>query len=188
MVALKTLLTNEAMPAQAPHRREGRLVLSLLLACAVLLVPSLVVSPDQQPELVPFVQVILCGLLLGAGRQGIDVLMLRVLVAAPVVLVGWIVGRHLHANFPLCTDSHGVACIQSLAAGVIFGAIVVAIILAVIAIPTTIAWSRGFTSLRPELAWSRAPRPRTWGDWVLVAVVALVLLVGLPILLNIPSP
>lgn len=185
MAERKTTLTSATLRSPSPSRREQWLAGSVLLAWAVLLVPSLAVSPDRQPEVVPLAQVILCGLLLGVGRQGIDVLVLRALLVAPMVVIEVIVGRHLHATFPLCSDSQGVTCIQSLTVAVLFGGFAVAIILALIAVPTTMVWSRGVASLRPELHWSRLPKPRTWEGWVLLA---LVLLVGLPILLGIPSP
>jgi hypothetical protein len=179
----KTTLINETFRSPSPSRREQWLAGSVLLAWAVLLVPSLVISPDRQPGFVPIAQFSLCGLLLGVGRQGIDVLALRVLLVAPMVVIEVIVGRHLHASFPLCSDSQGVTCIQSLTVAVLFGGFSLAIILAAIAIPTTILWRKGVRHLRPELPWSRVPKPKTWEGWVLLAVV---LLFGLPILLGIP--
>jgi hypothetical protein len=59
------------------------------------------------------------------------------------------------------------------------------VVLAVVAIPATLLWSRRVASLQPELAWSRVPKPKTWEGWVLLV---LLLMISLPILLGTPFP
>lgn len=170
-----------------PSSRRLWLVGSVLLAWAVLLVPSLLVSTDRQPVIVPFVQVLACGLLLGVGRQGVDVLVVRLLLVAPVVIVGWVVGSHLHSSGPLCSDLQGVSCLQGMTLAVLFGGFLTAMVFALIAFPTTLVWSRDFASLRPELPWKHVPWPRNWWGWVLLSVAILVLLGAFYISLGIPA-
>lgn len=169
-------------------RHRNWLIGSVLLAWAVLWIPSIAVSPEHFPAVVIIGQVILCGLILGAGRQGLDVLLLRLLVVGPMALVAWVLGAQLHETRPLCPDLQGVSCIQGFATAGLFGGFLVAIVLSVIAFPTTLVWTRKFASLRPELPWTRVPRPRGWWQWVLAVFAASGLLFGLQFLLGIPTP
>jgi hypothetical protein len=169
-------------------RHRNWLIGSVLLAWAVLLIPSVLVSPEHWPAVVLVAQIILCGLILGAGRQGVDVLLLRLLLVGAMALPAWILGTQLHESRPLCTDLQGVSCIQEWATEVLFGGFLVAVAFSVIAFPTTIVWNRRFASLRPELPWRRVPRPRVWWQWVVVVFGAIPVLVGLQFLLGIPTP
>lgn len=169
-------------------RHRNWLIGSVLLAWAVLLIPSMLVSPERLPAAVVIAQIILCGLVLGAGRQGVDVLVFRLLLVGPMAPIAWVLGAQLHESRALCTDVEGVSCIQGLATAALFGGFILAVVLSVIAFPTTIVWSRRFASLRPELPWSRLPTPRVWWHWVLAVLAAIVLLFGLQFLLGIPTP
>jgi hypothetical protein len=186
-VGMRTWLISTGIGSPNSRHRDW-LIGSVVLAWAVLLIPSMLVSPERWPAAVLIAQIILCGLVLGAGRQGVDVLVLRLLLVGPMALIAWLLGALLHESRPLCTSVEGVSCIQGLATAALFGGFLVAIVLSVIAIPTTIVWTRRFASLRPELPWSRVPRPRVWWQWTGVVLAAIILLVGLQFLLGIPSP
>jgi hypothetical protein len=186
-VGMRTWLINEDI-ASSNSRHRNWLIGTVLLAWAVLLIPSMLVSPERWPAPVLIAQFILCGLVLGAGRQGVDVLVLRLLLVGPMAPIAWVLGAQLHGSTALCTDVEGVSCIQGLTTAVLFGGFIVAVVLSVIAFPTTIVWSRKFASLRPELPWSRLPRPRVWWHWVFAVLAAIVLLFGLQFLLGIPTP
>jgi len=186
-VGMRTsLITADITSPNSRHRNW--LIGSVLLAWAVFLIPPMLVSPERWPAAALIAQIILCGLVLGAGRQGVDVLVLRLLLVGPMALIAWVLGAQLHESSALCTDVEGVSCIQGLATGVLFGGFFVAVALSLVAFPTTIVWSRRFASLRPELPWSRLPRPRVWWHWVFAVLAAIVLMFGLQFLLGIPTP
>jgi hypothetical protein len=186
-VGMRTwLIRTEIGSSNSRHRNW--LIGSVVLAWAVLLIPSILVSPEHWAAAVPVAQILLCVLVLGFGRQGVDVLVLRLLLVGPMALIAWFLGALLHESRPLCTDVEGISCIQGLATAALFGGSLVAVVLSVIAIPTTIVWTRRFASLRPELPWSRVPRPRVWWQWVVAVLAAIPLLVGLQFVLGIPTP
>jgi hypothetical protein len=60
------------------------------------------------------------------------------------------------------------------------------LLMAIVAVPTTILWNRGVASLAPELPWP-ALRPRTWWQVLLLVVCIVVLITGLDLFLGIPS-
>jgi hypothetical protein len=60
-----------------PRYRWLRLTGGVLLAAAVALVPILVLPPGQDPAGLAISQALICGVILGIGRQGIDLLLLR---------------------------------------------------------------------------------------------------------------
>ena len=132
----------------------------VVIAGAVLLIPILVIAPSQEPVVLAIAQVLVCGVVLGVGRQGIDVLVLRLFAASMALLIGGIYSNlQQHQSLACAGPTNCVQLIALLAISLgAFGTVV----LAAIAIPTTLLWSRGGGSLRPELPWSRAPKPKTW--------------------------
>jgi hypothetical protein len=164
------------------ERRWLWLTASAVIAGAVWLIPFFVLPPGPQPLILGLVQVAIGGLILGLGRQGIDVLILRLLIATIGVSLGLVLSG-LAQGQTLCRGVQD--CFQY---GVLlfgFGGLVLAILMAVIALPTTIAWRRGFAGLGPELQW---PLPR--GAWQRV-VLSLLVIVGfyvLVFLLGFPWP
>jgi hypothetical protein len=159
------------------------LIGGVVVAGAVLLIPTLVIAPAQEPIALAITQVLVCGVLLGVGRQGIDVLALRLFAASMALLIGGIYGDLQQQQGLVCaglTSCAQLIVLLALSLGV-FGTVV----LAVVAIPTTLLLSRRVASLRPELPWSRVPKPKTWEGWVLLV---LLLMISLPILLGIPFP
>lgn len=58
------------------------LLASIALVWAIVVIPGLVSAPIRKSGIILLVQLILCGVMLGSGRQGIDVLVLRVIVSS----------------------------------------------------------------------------------------------------------
>ena len=148
-------------------------------AAGVLFVPSLLADPARQSGLVLLAQFLLAGFILGVGRQGIDLLLLRTAVVSVAAPIGWLAGA---SRQTVCTGP--VDCYRSVALGVaVFGVLGTAV-LAVVAVPTTLAWSRRPGSLRPEIAWAL---PKTLRQRLLLAVGAATFLVALWLSLGIPA-
>lgn len=169
---------------QSPRGRGLWLVAPVLVAAAVLFIPSLAVKPSGQPAILLLGQTVIAGVVIGVGRQGFDVLGVRLLLASVAVPLGWWAGGA--ASDPACTGFQ--SCSQWVALGVVLVAALVALFLAVVAVPTTLLWNKGLGSLRPELAWSRIPRPRTWWQWLLLVVATLAVLFAIQFALGIPAP
>ncbi len=89
---------------------------------------------------------------------------------------------------------HGAACggLQSCAQLVVFGAIGFGlygtVVLAVVAFPTTLIWSKGAKSLKPELPWGRVPKPKSWWQWTLTVLGLILAIPFVGVLLGIPWP
>ncbi|PZS36776.1 MAG: hypothetical protein DLM59_00470 [Pseudonocardiales bacterium] len=158
--------------------RVGWLVLASVLACLVVLVPSAV--SGFQPGALVVAEILVAGIVLGLGRQGIDTLALRLVGVSTIVLYGWVFLNHRREHSSVCV---GLAGCQGLALGTLFGALVASLFLAVIAVPVTLLWNHGARTLRPEF-----PRPRTPKQWVIVAICGLALALALDVLLGVPSP
>src|ERR1700682_6223252 len=75
-----------------PWNRRLWLTAPVLAAAAVLFLPSLIIRSNQQPAALLLVQALIAGLLLGLGRQGLDVLGLRLLAASLAATLGLFVG------------------------------------------------------------------------------------------------
>lgn len=182
-MATRTTLTSAVLP-QKPRGRGLWIVGPVVVAAAVLFAPSLVVKPSEQPALLLLGQVVVAGVVLGAGRQGLDLLGLRMGVSSLAVPLGWWAGGA--TNHPACTGLQ--SCFQWVALGVVLLAVLVALVLALVAVPMTILWNRGLGSLHPELPWSRLPRPRRWWQWGLLAMGVVIGLIALQFALGIDSP
>jgi hypothetical protein len=141
-------------------RRVMWLWASIALAWAIVIIPGLFSVTIKRSDIVLLVQLIVCGVMLGSGRQGIDVLVLRVIASS----VSFVLAVQLQSHGP-CTGL--LNCFQYVILGTtIFGG-TASVVMTMLAIPTTVLWSRGFTSLRPELP-----------PWLLI-VLAVVLVVAL---------
>src|SRR5260370_30130158 len=73
--------------------RGLRLVATTLIAWALFVLPLALVAPAQEPALAVLGQVLICGVILGIGRQGVDVLLLRLFIVATGLFVGTVVGE-----------------------------------------------------------------------------------------------
>jgi hypothetical protein len=173
--------TSPISTAASQGRRKIWLVAGVAIAAAVWLTPFLVVR-GQQPVSLGVFQVAICGVVLGVGRQGFDVLILRVLGASLGLPVGLLISElALHAV--TCRGTQD--CIQFWVLGFGLGGGLVAVLMALVAFPTTILWRRGFTGLGPEL--SRLFQRAAW-QWVVLATGALVGLYVLIYLMGFPWP
>lgn len=124
-------------------RRATWLLGSIALVWAIVTIPVLVSTTARESTVILLAQLVCCGIVLGLGRQGFDVLLLRVLASSLSLVVA-----ELSADHGNC---HGVQdCLRDVLIGTIVFGGTAAVVMAVVAIPTTILWSRGPTSLRPE--------------------------------------
>src|SRR5258707_14509993 len=83
---------------------------------------------------------IFTGIVLGVGRQGIDVLAIRLFAATTAVL----------ADTP-AVCSGPADCFHAYEIGLVGFGLFGTVVLSVIAIPSNVAWNRGIRSRRPEL-------------------------------------
>jgi hypothetical protein len=105
--------------------------------------------------------VVVTGLLLGSGRQGIDLLTVR-LFAATLGL--------LSATPAQCVGP--ADCLHAYEIGLVgFGAFGT-VLFGLLAIPTNIVWNRGVKSLKPEFAWGRLAHLRRSQSIVLWLAIA----------------
>ena len=152
----------------------------MLAGACVWLVPSLFIEPARQSLSLGVAQIVAGGVLVGIGRQGADILAIRLFGAA----LGEIVGILLVLTAKHETVCQGLqGCFRDTVLGVGVFAVLLAAIMAFIALPTTILWSHGIEGLTPELRW---PWPSSWGQWVIVAIVGAVLFFGTLFVLGIP--
>ena len=150
-----------------------------MLAWLVLFVPTIYPTSVFASPAVPLVQILVAGVVLGIGRQGVDLLALRVIIAAIALPAGWLVGAH-------SATCGSLVCVQGRLVGGAFIVLLTALSLGLVAVPTTLLWNRASVGLRPEFAWTALPRPRTWWQWALV-ILAIVAVAYLgPVLLGIP--
>jgi hypothetical protein len=155
------------------------MVAGVVLAWAVLAIPYLVSRAGEQRSAVFGVGFLVTAVILGVGRQGMDVLFLR-LFAVSAALV--ILGAHDGQASPC---SGGWGCTRLVVLGAV-GSGLASLLMAIVAVPTTILWNRGVASLALELPWP-ALRPRTWWQVLLLVICIVVLVTGLDLFLGIPS-
>lgn len=151
-----------------------------LAAIAVFTMPSLFYSTSPPPPIV-VAQVLVGGLLLGCGRQGIDLLAVRVLLAFTAVFVV----TELDHTATQVTCSGASECVRAALLAVL-GLSLVSAFFGAVVIPVTMVWNRGFRSLAPEFAWHRL-KDRSKRLWVIVVVVGVILLAAFYLSLGIPA-
>lgn len=134
----------------------------VLVVWGLILIPMWATAPAQEPVPLAIGQLIACGVILGVGRQGIDVLLLRLLAASMALVVG----GQLQTQTPPCGSS--LHCVQVLLNAMIVLGVFGTSVLALVALPTSIIWVRGIAALRPELPWRRVPIPNAWWQWALL--------------------
>jgi hypothetical protein len=164
----------------AKERRWLWLTGGAVIAASVWLVPYLILTPGPQPMVLSLIQVAVCGLVLGLGRQGIDVLVMRLLFATLGVSFGLLISESAHGQ-ALCSGAQG--CFQYLVLLFGFGGLVLAILMAFVGVPTTVVWRRGLTGLGPELTWPLPSAAWQWAVFIAGAVFgvyAFVYLMGFP--------
>jgi hypothetical protein len=105
------------------------------------------------------------GIVLGIGRQGIDLLAFRLFLGSTAVLA---------ATPAVCSGP--TDCFHAYEIGLVGFGPFGTVLLAMFAIPTNVAWNRGISSLKPELPWKRLSLLKTWQRNVLwLCVVAFLL-------------
>jgi len=164
------------------NSRPWLLGFGLIISVAVWVMPSLLIAPSRQPLWFGIGQIAVCGLVLGIGRQGIDLLVLRLVLASMGGPLGLVLYR-LTTVHSACRGAHD--CFQFALLGIGFQTLELAIATSVIALPTTILWQRGFGGLAPELTWPSGVPPWTW---VVAGLVILLLVATLTYLAGIPAP
>ncbi len=148
----------------------------LVVVCAMWVLPYRVFPSLGALGAVTVALGIFTGIVLGVGRQGIDLLAIRLFVASTAVLA---------ANQAVC--SAPADCFHAYEIGLVGFAPLGTAFFAVFAIPTNIAWNRGISSLKPELPWRRLSKLKTWQRNVLWLGVAAFLL-AFYVSLGIPFP
>lgn len=152
-----------------------------LAAIAVFTMPSLFNATASLPPPIVVAQVLVGGLLLGCGRQGIDLLAVRVLLAFSAVFVV----TELDHTATQVTCSGASECVRAALLAVL-GLSLVSAFFGAVVIPVTMIWNRGFRSLAPEFAWHRLKdRPKRL--WVILVVVGVILLAAFYLSLGIPA-
>jgi hypothetical protein len=139
--------------ASTDRNRRWRLVTSMVVVIAVLLVPSVLVRLSQQPQWLSVLQIIVAGLVLSAGRQGVDLILLRSLGVAWALPVGWYVGG-VHPN---CSGQ--VDCKVLYIDGIVAAWTLFAFVLFVIAAAANLALRRKRAALAAELGWLLPKKP-----------------------------
>jgi hypothetical protein len=120
--------------------------------------------------------VVVTGVTLGIGRQGIDLLAVRLIAASGAVLA---------ATPAQCVGP--TDCFHAYEIGLVgFGAFGT-VLFGLFAVPTNVLWNRGFGSLRPEFAWQRLAHLRQW-QWILLWLAVATFLVAFYISLGIGAP
>jgi hypothetical protein len=139
--------------------RRASLALTTSVAVGVLVSPSLLVGANDQPWWLVCVQILVAGILLGFGRQGVDLLLLRVAGSALVLQLGWYAG----GMQTVCSGP--LDCYVAYATGFVVLSAFSVFLLALVAVPASLAWTRTISAFAPELPW-RLPKRR----WQTVAI------------------
>jgi hypothetical protein len=145
--------------------RGWRLAVGVLVGSGLVVVPVLVAGPDHLSNAVLAGGALACAILIGVGRQGIDVLILRLVAAGIVVSFGWVFGGAIVQSSSICPALYECDVITL---DLVLLGLVIAAFLSFGAIPTWIVWTRGFSGLHLEIAWRRLLVPRTWWHWVVM--------------------
>ncbi len=182
---MKTMLTNSLRKMEARYRSLW-LVGGVAVSAVILLVPVAISGPTQIPPLLALLQILACGLVVGLARQGVDVLVIRLLISAEALFLGDLLARAAAHSSPVCAGP--LDCFETVLLGAVGFGLFGAVLIGLVAFPTTVLWNRGASSLKPELRWRSAPRPRTLWQWGIVLGVLLVVFAAVKVLYVIPSP
>ncbi len=129
---------------------------------------------------VQVLQVLFAGLILGIGRQGLDLALVRIVAASFGFLSESVITDYYAGQAPPC--AHTLKCVQALIADAVIVVPYVSVLLAIIAIPVTMAWQR---SISNPLTLTRLKAFRGW-HWVVVAFVIIMSFPIAAILLGVP--
>src|SRR5258708_12852899 len=96
---MKTMLTNSLRKMEARYRSLW-LVGGVAVSAVILLVPVAISGPTQIPPLLALLQILACGLVVGLARQGVDVLVIRLLISAEALFLGALLARAAAPSSP----------------------------------------------------------------------------------------
>ena|SRR5438445_606633 len=156
------------------NHHRGWMVGSLGLVWALWLVPFLVRRPVVDSELGYTVLLAITAVLIGIGRQGVDLIASRLFVSAMAVV----------ATVHISCSGLG-ECFNAYEYVVPGLGIFLVVLMWFVAIPVNVAWNRGVGSLSPEFPWRRLATLEPWqqvalGVTVVVALLAYYLSLGIP--------
>ena len=158
-----------------------RLSLPVPVAVSALFVPLVIIPSNHQSTALLLIQGLVCGIVLGIGRQGIDVLAIRLYTASLALLIGALIPFPWSAGLRGCS---GLRCAGSAVAICVFVAAIFALALALVALPTALLWNRGLASMKPELGlWG----PRSDRERLIIVLGAMVAFIALWLLAGIPA-
>ena len=165
-------------------RRLGFLSAGVIACWAVILVPLVLLAPAPEPPWLGVLQLLLCGLILGLGRQGIDVLAIRLVAASLALPASSAIWDLLTMHSASC---QGLGpCFQVWSITVLFLAAYGSVVAGLIAVPVAVVSNgRHITSLKPEIAW---PNSRPWWQWAILCGLIVLCVPLLGVLLGIPWP
>ena len=159
-----------------------RLSATVAAAWAIVWVPYAAYSGRDEPLAAYWVEFVLIGILLGLGRQGVDVLLIRISAFAAMVIATGAVAQQHSDHATLCGSF--AECARVSAIGVIGTGLFVGIT-AIITLPVAWACNRRAPGLFPQLGWGRL-RPRTWWQLLLIFACGVSMIVALEFLLAVP--
>jgi hypothetical protein len=148
---------------------------SLVLIWAIWVFPLRLYQSQTDNQVFLALLYAVTGLLLGIGRQGIDLLAVRVFIASMAQLA---------AIPPVCSGFG--ECLNAYEIGAPVYGVFGLIVFGLVAIPINALWNRGVTGLAHEFAWSKLTRLKAW-HWVLLAVIAFFALLVYYLSLGIPA-
>ncbi len=146
--------------------RGWLLGIGVLVAAGTLVLPVLVIGPDRIPSGVLLAAACGCAILIGIGRQSIDVFVLRLIATGIFVAIGWVAGGALLQGNFMCPD---VSQCDLITISLVFLGLAIATVLAIGSIPMWILWNRR-RGLRLDLPWLVLV-PRTWWHWAAAVAV-----------------
>src|SRR5260370_9413035 len=117
--------------------RGSLLGIGALVAAGPLVLPVLVVGPDRIPPGLLLAAACGCALLIGIGRQGIDVFVLRLIATGIFVAIGWVAEGALLQGNSMCPD---LSQCDLITIDLVFLALATATVLAIGSIPMWIVW------------------------------------------------
>jgi hypothetical protein len=131
---------------------------SLALVWCLWVVPFLTLHVASDNESWYTALLAITAVLIGVGRQGVDVLAIRLFVSALAVVAT------VHVKCSGAGD-----CFNAYEFVVPGLGLFLTVLMWMVAVPVNIAWNRGVGSLVPELPWHRLGRLKTWQKVAIVS-------------------
>src|SRR5258708_28524414 len=144
----------------ALNERYGGWVVGIgvLVAAGTLVWAVLVIGPDRLPPGLLLAAAGGCAVLIGIGRQAIDVFLLRLIATGIFVAFGWVAGGALLQGNSMCPD---LSQCNLITIALVFLGVAIATVLAIGSVPMWGAWNRR-AGLRVDLRWRAVQTRRRW--------------------------